>query len=62
MTVVKIRVKQVRSGIGHVERQKQTLKALGLGKIGRTVEHKLTPSVAGMVKSVSHLIIAEKIS
>ena len=61
MTVVKIKVRQVRSGIGHTERQKRTLQALGLGKIGRTVEHNLTPSVAGMVKAVSHLVIAEKL-
>jgi large subunit ribosomal protein L30 len=52
----KITVKQTRSGIGHTGRQKATLKALGLGKIGRTAEHKNEPSVQGMIRAVSHLV------
>ncbi|MCL4142989.1 UNVERIFIED_CONTAM: hypothetical protein GTU68_047085 [Idotea baltica] len=36
-----------------------TLVALGLGKIGRGVEHTLTPSVAGMIRSVDNLVIVE---
>ncbi len=53
-------VKQVRSAIGHPERQRSTLKSLGLGKIGQTAEHTFTPSVAGMVRSISHLVQIEE--
>ena len=52
----KVSVTQSRSGIGHTKRQKETLKALGLGKIGRTKVHELTPSTRGMIRSVSHLV------
>ena len=51
-----IRVTQTRSGIRHTQRQKDTLRALGLGRIGRAVDHTVTPSVMGMLKSVAHLI------
>ncbi|MDK2909721.1 MAG: large subunit ribosomal protein [Bacteroidales bacterium] len=57
----KIRVKQVRSGIGHPEIQKKTLKALGLGRIGRMREHNATPQIMGMVEKVAHLISVEEI-
>jgi large subunit ribosomal protein L30 len=57
----KIRVKQVRSGIGHPEIQKKTLKALGLGRIGRIREHNATPQIMGMVEKVAHLISVEEI-
>ena len=52
----KIRIKQVRSTIKRIESQKRTLEALGLRKIGHVVEHKLTPSIEGMIKKVEHLI------
>lgn len=59
MAEKKIRVKQTRSGIGHPKRQKETLRALGLGRIGRVVEHKEEASVLGMVRAVSHLVEVE---
>ena len=42
-----IKIKQVRSKINRPIDQKRTLEALGLRKIGHTVEHKLTPSIVG---------------
>lgn len=57
----KIRVKQVRSGIGHPDIQKKTLKALGLGRIGRMREHNATPQIMGMVEKIAHLISVEEI-
>jgi large subunit ribosomal protein L30 len=51
-----IRVRQVRSGIGFEKSQKATLKALGLGKIGRTRELPDNPQVRGMVKKIPHLV------
>ena len=56
----KIKVTQVRSAINRTSRQKLTLKALGLGKINRTVEHEATPQILGMVKRVEHLVRIEK--
>jgi large subunit ribosomal protein L30 len=57
----KIRIKLVKSGIDRPERQKRTLKALGLTKINRTVEVEATPQVKGMVHSVNHLVQVEEI-
>lgn len=55
----KVKLKQVRSIIGAAKRQKDTIKALGLGKINQESEHEATPQIIGMVKKVSHLITAD---
>jgi large subunit ribosomal protein L30 len=55
----KLRITQVRSQIGQTERNRGTLRALGLGKIGRTVERPETPEVAGMLRKVRHLVRVE---
>jgi large subunit ribosomal protein L30 len=52
----KVRISQVRSVIGRTERQKLTIKALGLGKINRSVEVELTPQINGMINKVNHLV------
>ena len=52
----KIKITQVRSVIGKLEKHKRTIKALGLKKIRGTVEHEDTPVIRGMVNSVKHLI------
>ena len=52
----KVRVQQVKSTIKRPERQKRTIKALGLGKINKTVDVELTPQIAGMINKVSHLV------
>jgi len=57
----KIKITQVRSGIGRPKRQKDTLKALGLKRIRHTVEHDATPQIVGMVNKVQHLVTFEKI-
>ena len=51
-----IKIKQIRSKIKRPADQKRTLEALGLRKIGQVVEHKVTPSIEGMIKKVEHLI------
>lgn len=56
----KIKITQVKSAIDRPERQKNTLKALGLKKMNQTVEHEETPQIAGMIKKVSHLVKTEK--
>jgi large subunit ribosomal protein L30 len=57
--VAKVRITQVRSKIGQSERHRGTLRALGLGKIGRTAEHEDGPVVAGMLRKVRHLVRVE---
>ena len=58
----KIKIKQVKSGIDRSERQKLTLKALGLNKMNASKEVDATPQILGMVKKVNHLITVEEIS
>tara|TARA_B100000886_G_C20320516_1_gene447875 strand:+ start:247 stop:429 length:183 start_codon:yes stop_codon:yes gene_type:complete len=54
--IKKILIKQVKSGIGHRKKSKETLKALGLRKMNRTVEKNNTPAIRGMIDKVSHLL------
>jgi large subunit ribosomal protein L30 len=56
----KLRVTQVRSQIGQSERHRGTLRALGLGKIGRSAEHTESPQLAGMLRKVRHLVKVEE--
>ncbi len=61
--MAKIKVTQTRSSrssINRTKKQKLTLAALGLRKLGMTVEHEDTPNILGMIKKVSHLITVEK--
>jgi len=57
----KIKITQVRSGIGRPMRQKRTLEALGLKRIRHSVEHTATPQILGMVDKVKHLINVEEV-
>ena len=59
--MAKIKVTKRKSAINRTQRQKRTLEALGLTKIGKVVEHEATPSIVGMVKKVNHLISVEEI-
>jgi large subunit ribosomal protein L30 len=57
--MAKLKLTQVRSQIGQTERHRGTLRALGLGKIGKTAEHDDTPVIAGMLRKVRHLVKVE---
>ncbi len=57
----KVKITQVRSGIGRPMRQKRTLEALGLKKIRHCVEHEATPQILGMVNKVKHLVTVEEV-
>ena len=57
--MAKLKVTQVRSSIGETQAHRGTLRALGLGKIGRTAEHRESPVVAGMLRKVRHLVRVE---
>ena len=58
--MAKIKVKKVKSAINRTSRQKKTLEALGLRKIGQVVEHDDTPNILGMVNKVKHLVSVEE--
>ena len=60
-TMKRIRITQVRSGIGQTLRQKRTLEALGLKKMHYTVELDATPQILGMCKKVEHLVKVEEV-
>ncbi len=51
-----IKIKQIRSKIGHPADQKRTLLALGLHKISQVVEVEDNPSIRGMIRKVHHLV------
>ena len=57
----KVRVKLVKSIIGCTERQKATVKALGLHRMNSTVEVEANPQMLGMIRKVSHLVSVEEL-
>ena len=58
----KVKITQIRSGIGRPQDQKDTLKSLNLRKMRQSVEVDIeNPSVAGMVEKVKHLLKIEEI-
>jgi len=54
--MAKIKITQTRSAIKRPRDQRQTIKALGLGKINKTVEVEKTPQILGMINKVNHLV------
>jgi large subunit ribosomal protein L30 len=58
--MAKVRVTQTGSAIGQSPRHRGTLRALGLGRIGKSREHDETPTLAGMLRKVRHLVKVEK--
>ncbi len=55
-----IKVKLVRSKIGKTQKQKRTVEALGLRKIGQVVEKEDTPQIRGMINVVNHMVKVEE--
>lgn len=55
-----IRITLVRSPIGNTERNKATIRALGLRKVGQTIEQKNTHAIRGMIAKVNHLVQVEE--
>ena len=56
----KLKITLKRSTIGRLESHKATVRALGLKKIGATVEHNDTPQIRGMVNKVAYLLEVEE--
>ena len=56
-----LKITQNRSQIGQSQRHRGTLRALGLGKIGKSVEKPESPVLAGMLRKVRHLVQVEEV-
>jgi large subunit ribosomal protein L30 len=59
--MARLRITQRRSQIGQTQRHRGTLRALGLGRIGRSVEREETRELAGMLRKVRHLVSVERV-
>ncbi|KQC02600.1 MULTISPECIES: 50S ribosomal protein L30 [Pedobacter] len=59
--MAKIKITQVKSIIDRSERQKRTMKALGLTKMNQSVEVEANAAIIGMVRKVNHLVAIETI-
>ena len=55
-----LRITLVRSPIGYAERQKKTVRALGLRRMNQTVEHADTAQIRGMIARIPHLLRVEE--
>jgi large subunit ribosomal protein L30 len=60
-TPKRLRITWTKSAIGYSERQKGTIRALGLRRLGHIVEHENTPVIQGMVDRVRHLVEVEEV-
>ena len=54
-----LKITQVKSTIGQSKAHEGTIRALGLGKIGRSAEHTESPVLAGQLRHVAHLVKVE---
>ena len=57
----KVRITQIKSGIGYKPKAKATLTALGLKKMHQTVEHVDCPQIRGMIKSIEYLLQVKEV-
>jgi large subunit ribosomal protein L30 len=57
----KVKITQIKSVIDRSQRQKNTMRALGLKKMNQTVEKESSPQVMGMIEKVKHLIKFEQV-
>ncbi len=54
--MARLRISWHKSAIGYAVDQKRTIRALGLRRLGHTVEHHDTPAIRGMITKVRHLV------
>jgi large subunit ribosomal protein L30 len=59
--MARLKVTQVRSGIGGKQNQRETLRTLGLKRIGDVVVKEDRPEIRGMVKAIPHLVAVEEV-
>lgn len=60
--MAKLRITQIKSGIGYPQDQKRTLRALGFHRLNQSVTQDDRPSVRGMINKVKHLVKVEEAS
>ncbi|UCG53909.1 MAG: 50S ribosomal protein L30 [Dehalococcoidia bacterium] len=60
--MTKLRITQIKSGIGYATDQRKTLKALGLRRLNQSITQEDSPSVRGMIIKVRHLVKVEESS
>ena len=59
--MARLKVSQVRSGIGCQDNQRQTLRSLGLKRIGDVVVKEDRPEIRGMIAAIPHLVAVEEV-
>ena len=57
----RLKIKQIRSAIGRVKKQRGVIRALGITRLYQTVEHEDTPQIRGMIEKVKHLLKVEEV-
>lgn len=60
--MAKLKITQVRSKIGGKQKQHDSLRSLGLGRIGKSVIREDRPEVRGQINVVAHLVSIEEVS
>ncbi len=60
--MTKLKITQVRSKIGGNQKQRDNLRSLGLGRIGKSVQRDDDPGVRGQINVVAHLVTVEEVS
>jgi len=60
--MAKIKITQVKSGIGFPQTQKDTLKSLGFHRMNQSVVHDDSNAIRGMINKVRHLVKVEEVS
>ena len=58
---MKVKITQIKSGIGYRKRTKETLYALGLRKMNQSTSKTMDPAIKGMINAVKHLVKVEEI-
>ncbi|CAI9406567.1 MULTISPECIES: 50S ribosomal protein L30 [Aestuariimicrobium] len=59
--MARLKVTQTKSGVNRKQNQRETLRTLGLKRIGDVVVKEDRPEIRGMVKSVAHLVVVEEV-
>ncbi|MFD1716551.1 50S ribosomal protein L30 [Georgenia deserti] len=59
--MAQLKVTQTKSAIGGKQNQRETLRTLGLGRIGQSVQREDRPEVRGMITTVAHLVTVEEV-
>ncbi|TRY19899.1 50S ribosomal protein L30 [Tessaracoccus rhinocerotis] len=59
--MAELKITQTKSGVGSKQNQKDTLRTLGLKRVGDSVVREDRPEVVGMVRTVAHLVVVEEV-